>query len=203
MRYTSVGWTVVVPVSPRRRFGFFAWSRWRLPARERNTLPPAVILKRFATDFFVFIPFGRRINSIQFPRKERAIYGRRTLEARGIFRRFDGGNNSLDHPVSVHPLPDVGGYWLPAFSHAGGQTVFPAFGRVPRPGRKVVRLGCCTASHAPRCCREQQCQKPISNTCFFHVSTPSKVPCGGLLVLLSKALTGQDLGCAGVTTSPS
>ncbi len=89
MRYSSVGCTAVVPVKARRRFGFFVWSRWRLPARERNILPLAVILKRLATDFFVLIPFGRRINSIQFLQKERAIYGGRTEEARGIFSRID------------------------------------------------------------------------------------------------------------------
>src|SRR5207302_120635 len=61
MRYSSVGCTAVVPLKPRRRFGFFVCSRCRLPARGRNTLPLAVILKRFAADFFVLIPFGRRI----------------------------------------------------------------------------------------------------------------------------------------------
>jgi hypothetical protein len=86
MRYTSVGWTVVVPVSPRRRFGLFVCSRWRLPARERNTLPPAVILKRLAADFFVLMPLGRRIIQSISSQKERAIYEPGVLEARGIFR---------------------------------------------------------------------------------------------------------------------
>lgn len=61
MRYTSVGSTTTVPPMERRRFGFLPWSRWRFPARARNTLPLAVILNRFATDFFVLMPFGRRI----------------------------------------------------------------------------------------------------------------------------------------------
>ena len=183
MRYTSVGWTVVVPVSPRRRFGFFAWSRWRLPARERNTLPPAVILKRLATDFFVLIPLGRRIIQSNLLEKS-AQYTDAGRWKQGVF--------SADLMEEITPstvrsqcirFPTPAAARLPAFGHAGGQTVFPAFGRVPRPGRKVVRLRCCTASNTPSCCNKQQCQKPISNTCFFHVSTPSKVPCGGLLVL--------------------
>jgi hypothetical protein len=36
-------------------------SKWRFPALERMILPVAVILNRLATDFFVLIPFGRRI----------------------------------------------------------------------------------------------------------------------------------------------
>ena len=45
----------------RRRFGLLVDNRWRLPARERMTLPVPVILKRFATDFRVLMPLGRRI----------------------------------------------------------------------------------------------------------------------------------------------
>jgi hypothetical protein len=33
-----------------------------LPALERRTFPLAVILNRLATDFFVLMPLGRRIN---------------------------------------------------------------------------------------------------------------------------------------------
>ena len=61
MRYTSVGSTTTVPPMERGVWGFCLWSRWRLPARARNTLPLAVILNRFATDFFVLMPLGRRI----------------------------------------------------------------------------------------------------------------------------------------------
>jgi hypothetical protein len=84
MRYSSVGWTSVVPVKPRRRFGFLVWSRWRLPARERKTLPLAVILKRLAADFFVLIPFGRRINQIQFLKKS-AQYTDAARWKQGVF----------------------------------------------------------------------------------------------------------------------
>jgi len=38
----------------------------RLPALSRRTFPPAVILKRFAADFLVLMPFGRRIKMISF-----------------------------------------------------------------------------------------------------------------------------------------
>src|SRR6188768_541619 len=77
MRYTSVGCTVVVPVRLRRRFGFLVCSKWRLPARERSTLPLAVILKRFAADFFVLMPLGRRIKfqSVRFRKRTRNIEG--------------------------------------------------------------------------------------------------------------------------------
>jgi len=63
MRYSSVLWTVVVPLKLRRRFGFLPWSKCRLPAEERRILPLAVILNRLAADFLVLIPFGRRIIS--------------------------------------------------------------------------------------------------------------------------------------------
>src|SRR5260221_10402481 len=46
----------------RRRLEFLPCSRWRLPAWLRMTLPVPVILNRFATDFFVLMPLGRRIN---------------------------------------------------------------------------------------------------------------------------------------------
>src|SRR5262249_16974599 len=63
MRYSSVEWTPVVPLRARRRLGFFVWHKWRLPARERSTLPPAVILNRLAADFLVLMPLGRRIDN--------------------------------------------------------------------------------------------------------------------------------------------
>src|SRR3982751_2574795 len=66
MRYSSVLWTRVVPVSERRRLAFLVCNKCRLPARERKTFPLAVILKRFATDFLVLIPFGRRIYYLFF-----------------------------------------------------------------------------------------------------------------------------------------
>jgi hypothetical protein len=37
------------------------WSKWRLPAPRRITLPVPVILKRLLTDFLVLIPLGRRM----------------------------------------------------------------------------------------------------------------------------------------------
>src|SRR5881397_3688215 len=49
IRYSSVGWTLAEPHRPR------------LPARERRTFPPAVILKRLAADFLVLMPLRRRI----------------------------------------------------------------------------------------------------------------------------------------------
>src|SRR5258706_15380113 len=66
MRYSSVGWTPVVPLRERRRLEFLVCNKCRLPARERKTFPLAVILKRFATDFLVLIPFGRRIYDLFF-----------------------------------------------------------------------------------------------------------------------------------------
>jgi len=44
-----------------------------LPVLERNTLPLAVILNRFATDFFVFLALGRRINQTCFLKDEEFI----------------------------------------------------------------------------------------------------------------------------------
>src|SRR6185295_7974431 len=73
MRYVSVLSTSLEVPSERRRLGPLPASKWRFPARDRMTLPVAVILKRLATDFFVFIPFGRRI---KFPVKMSAKYRR-------------------------------------------------------------------------------------------------------------------------------
>jgi hypothetical protein len=167
-------------------------------------LPPAVILKRFATDFFVLIPFGRRINSIQFPRKERAIYGRRTLEARGIFRRFDGGNNSLDRPVSVHPLSDVGGWgYLPSVMLEGkpfSQLLGESQGLAERLSDSAVAQP--VTLHAAATSSNAKSQ--YLTLAFFtfppRLRSPAVVYWFSVVV---KASTGQDLGCAGVTTSPS
>jgi hypothetical protein len=41
--------------SRRLRFAFFADNKWRREERDRNTLPLAVILKRFATDLRVLL----------------------------------------------------------------------------------------------------------------------------------------------------
>ena len=53
--------TVLLP-RRRRRLEFLPCSKWRLPAWLRMTLPVPVILNRLATDFFVLMPLGRRIN---------------------------------------------------------------------------------------------------------------------------------------------
>jgi len=73
MRYSSVGDTTEVPRRLRRRFGFLVWHKCRRPALERKTFPVPVILNRFDTDFFVLMPFGRRIISSNLFEKERAI----------------------------------------------------------------------------------------------------------------------------------
>ena len=77
MRYLSVGSTSTDLPSERRRLEFLVARRWRRPARERMTLPLAVILNRLATDFLVLFPRGRLINiqnsNRSMPQKERAI----------------------------------------------------------------------------------------------------------------------------------
>ena len=63
MRATSVLSTRAALLSRRLRFAFLADNRWRREECARNTLPRAVILKRFATDFRVLlraIGFGMR-----------------------------------------------------------------------------------------------------------------------------------------------
>jgi hypothetical protein len=55
-----------------------------LPARGRNTLPLAVILKRLAADFFVLIPFGRRIIQSNFFKKS-AQYTDTGRSKQGLF----------------------------------------------------------------------------------------------------------------------
>jgi hypothetical protein len=49
------------------------------------TLPVPVILNRLATDFFVLMPLGRRINFIISIAKGRALYVKAQAEASAIF----------------------------------------------------------------------------------------------------------------------
>jgi hypothetical protein len=63
MRATSVLCTRAVLLKWRLRFAVFAANKWRREECARNTLPRAVILKRFATDLRVLlraIGFGIR-----------------------------------------------------------------------------------------------------------------------------------------------
>jgi hypothetical protein len=63
MRATSVLSTRAALLSRRLRLAFLADNKWRREACARNTLPRAVILKRFATDLRVLlraIDFGIR-----------------------------------------------------------------------------------------------------------------------------------------------
>jgi hypothetical protein len=55
IRATSVLSTSAALPSRRLRFAFFADNKWRREERDRNTLPLAVILKRFATDLRVLL----------------------------------------------------------------------------------------------------------------------------------------------------
>ena len=55
IRATSVLCTRAALPSLRLRFAFFADNRWRREERALKTLPPAVILKRFATDLRVLL----------------------------------------------------------------------------------------------------------------------------------------------------
>src|SRR5581483_6308852 len=62
-RATSVASTRAAFPRRRLRFARLEESKWRLPERARSTLPPAVILKRLATDLRVLlraIGFGIR-----------------------------------------------------------------------------------------------------------------------------------------------
>src|SRR6266550_4449573 len=85
MRYSSVESTRVVPRKDRRRLEFLPCSKWRLPARERSTLPLAVILNRLAAAFLVLMPFGRRIIGL-FRKRARNI-GCPATRSKGYFCR--------------------------------------------------------------------------------------------------------------------
>jgi len=74
MRYSSVEWTAVRPRRARRRLALLPWHRWRRPALLRMTLPVPVILNRLATDFFVLMPLGRRINSVSFQKSAQSRF---------------------------------------------------------------------------------------------------------------------------------
>jgi hypothetical protein len=52
--------------------------------------PRAVILNRFATDFFVLMPLGRRISALP-SLKEGHLYGSRPAQARDFFTKFGDG----------------------------------------------------------------------------------------------------------------
>src|SRR5215469_8381715 len=98
MRYTSVTSTLVSPRSERRRLGPFVCARWRRPALERRTFPRAVILNRLATDFFVLMPLGRRINQILLFKKS-AQYKCRQGPVQEIISR-----NCTHHIESLSPI---------------------------------------------------------------------------------------------------
>ncbi len=55
MRATSVSCTRAALLKWRFRFALLADSKWRREECARNTLPRAVILKRFATDLRVLL----------------------------------------------------------------------------------------------------------------------------------------------------
>ncbi len=74
----------VVPRNPRRRLGFLPWHKWRRPARGRSTLPRAVILNRFAADFLVLMPLGRRISKRFLLKRARNI-GERPKQGKWYF----------------------------------------------------------------------------------------------------------------------
>ena len=64
IRATSVSSTRAALLSRRLRFAFLEDNKWRREECARNTLPRAVILKRFATDLRVLlraIGFGIRL----------------------------------------------------------------------------------------------------------------------------------------------
>src|SRR5262245_43112012 len=92
MRYASVSSTTTDLPRLRRRLGFLVWSKCLRPARERKTLPVAVILKRLATDFLVLMPFGRLIRSVKRARN----IERRPRRSKWYFtRRVDGAHLPL------------------------------------------------------------------------------------------------------------
>src|SRR5580658_11297379 len=96
MRYASVGSTTVAVPRLRRRLGVLVCNKCRLPARMRRTLPPAVILNRLATAFFVLMPLGRRI-SVLFFEKDAQYRVNGPPSASGFFRlvRFGGASRFL------------------------------------------------------------------------------------------------------------
>src|ERR1017187_2766835 len=104
MRYTSVGWTVVVPRRLRRRLGLLVWHKCRRPALERMTFPLAVILNRLAAAFLVLMPFGRRINCSVVFQKERAIYGAGPPESSPILGCFAFGHLPRRNPRGLHAV---------------------------------------------------------------------------------------------------
>ena len=98
MRYSSVACTAEVPRRFRRRLGFFVWQRCRRPALARSTLPPAVILNRLAADFFVLMPFGRRIYISFLSKRARNIWA----APRSIKRYFQISR----HRSGAHQTPE-------------------------------------------------------------------------------------------------
>jgi hypothetical protein len=85
MRYRSVASTTAILPRRRSRWEFLVWARWRLPARERNALPVAVILNRLATAFLVLMPLGRLINNS----KECVLYACNALKQEEIQKNLE------------------------------------------------------------------------------------------------------------------
>src|SRR5579862_2282970 len=99
MRYSSVASTRVNPRKERRRLGFLVCARWRRPALERRTLPLAVILNRLATDFFVLMPLGRRINQILLFKKS-AQYKYPHANTQEVISEICRGNQDNSHGLN-------------------------------------------------------------------------------------------------------
>jgi len=107
MRYSSVECTRVVPLSERRRLELLPCKRCRLPARERSTLPPAVILNRLAADFLVLMPFGRRIK-LSLSKRARNI-GCWVRRSKGFFKRF---RREFGRKRSIRPSDSQSRAWI-------------------------------------------------------------------------------------------
>lgn len=133
--------------------------RWRLPARIRMTLPPAVILNRFATDLRVLIPLGRRISCFGHSKRARTI-GSSKSRGKGEFQRDrpkrswtwsrDFANEFQRVPIrKEEPWPSSRGSWsfmpIEPINPVGMQVSSPPVGRLAsdmatRIHRTIVRV---------------------------------------------------------------
>jgi len=150
---------------PAAAFRIFRLEQMAFASSRTIYLAAAVILKRLATDFFVLNPFGASHNSIQFLEKSAQYNGCRTLEARGIFRRFNQERTSLNRSVSVHPLPTrrLRGY-LPSVMLEGkpfSQLLGESQGLAERLSDSLLHSQSCSS-----CCNKQQCKSQYLTLLF-------------------------------------
>ena len=123
----------------RRRLGSLPCIKWRRPAPRNSTFPVAVILKRFATDLRVLMPFGRRIRFHFHLSHEKHFWTRAGLVRAGVSPRLTGLNGPglrlpRRLPGTRRAAHTNGAGSVATLARAKGQSCRALFGHAVLPG---------------------------------------------------------------------